>query len=296
MARGAEGKLRRRNEKKQARKEEAEALDMLNANENPFMAPIEDDDSDEDQTPVPESEGGSNVPPPKKKKPKSSSKVTIPVPQKKTEGIKTLPLILLILLTGTAVLPALIYAGDMLGGMMQKQSILGTIGYKLGLGPTPKKRVLSFYEKHDPTKIDNVDNILAKHYGNYPKLIKQLERKYGDYGYFLEWERDEAPFTLALEHVADTREYLGEQFNLYAPQIVKTAVRNIRYNLATLYKKGRKIWRKHVWPLLEPVFGVPKGTAAQKRKDAQEARNRKADGSGTRRKNKDFRDDEEDGH
>jgi hypothetical protein len=278
MARGAEGKLRRRNEKKQARKEEAEALDMLNANENPFMAPIEDDDSDEDQTPVPESEGGSNVPPPKKKKPKSSSKVTIPVPQKKTEGIKTLPLILLILLTGTAVLPALIYAGDMLGGMMQKQSILGTIGYKLGLGPTPKKRVL------------------AKHYGNYPKLIKQLERKYGDYGYFLEWERDEAPFTLALEHVADTREYLGEQFNLYAPQIVKTAVRNIRYNLATLYKKGRKIWRKHVWPLLEPVFGVPKGTAAQKRKDAQEARNRKADGSGTRRKNKDFRDDEEDGH
>jgi hypothetical protein len=291
MARGAEGKLRRRNEKKQARKDEAEALDMLNSNENPFMAPIEDDDSAEEETPVPKSEGGSDVPPPKKSK---SSKLTMPVgvPQKKKEGIKTLPLILLILLTGTAVLPALIYAGDMLGAMMQKQSVLGTIGYKLGLGPTPKKRVLSFYEKHDPAKIDNVDKILAKHYGSYPKLIKQLERKYGDYGYFLEWERDEAPLTLALEHVADVREYLGEQFNLYAPQIVKTAVRNIRYNLSTLYKKGRKIWKKHVWPLIEPVFGVPKGTAAQKRKDAQGARNRKAGGSGTRRKNKDFRDDD----
>lgn len=267
--------MRRRNEKKKAR-EEGTAND-------PFMAPIEDDDSDE---------GGADVPPPKKK---SSSKPTPPVPQKKKQGIKTLPLVLLLLLTGTAVLPALIYASDFLGSYFQKHHVLGSIGYKLGFGATPKKRVLSFYEKHDPSKIDDVDGILAKYYGDYPKLIKKLERKYGDYGYFLEWEQDEAPMTLALEKVAETRDYLGEQFNLYAPQIVKTGARNVRHNLGFLYKRGRRLWKKHVWPLLEPIFGVPKGGAAQKRKDAQEARQRKTGQSGGRRKkNTEFRDDVED--
>jgi hypothetical protein len=160
------------------------------------------------------------------------------------------------------------------------------------LGPSPKKRVLSFYEKHDPSKIDNVDSILAKHYGDYPKLLKKLERKYGDYGYFLEWEQDEAPMTLALEKVQETREYIGEQFNLYAPQIVKTGVRNARHNIGFLYKRGRRAWKKTIWPHLEPFFGVPKGSAAQKRKDAQEAR-RKKEGQ-RRRKNTEFRDDVED--
>jgi hypothetical protein len=288
MARGTEAKLRRRNEKKKARQE--------GGNENPFMAPIEDDDSVEEQTPAPASEETDEpiVPPPRTKK---SSKLAVPVPKKKKEGIKTLPLVLLLILTGTALLPALIYASDWLGSMVQKRHILGSIGYRLGLGPSPKKRVLSFYEKHDPTKIDRVDEILAKNYGDYPTLIKKLERKYGDYGYFLDWERDEAPLTLALEKMADTREYLGEQFNLYAPQVVKTAVRNIRYNLTTLYKKGRKMWRKYVWPFLEPIVGVPKGTEAQKRKDAREARDRRAaGGSGQRRKNTEYRDDAEDEH
>jgi hypothetical protein len=280
MARGAEGKLRRRNEKKKAR-EEASSND-------PFMAPVEEDDSDVD-----EQAAGANVPPPKKKQSKAAA---APVPQTKKQGIKTLPLILLLLLTGTAVLPALIYASDFLGAYFQKHHVFGAIGYKLGFGPSPKKRVLSFYEKHDPSKIDDVDTILAKYYGDYPKLLKKLERKYGDYGYFLEWEQDEAPMTVALEHVANTRDYIGEQFNLHAPQVVKTAARNVRYNLTFLYKRGRKAWKKHVWPLLEPIFGVPKGTAAQKRKDAQEARERKKQGQSgrTRRKNTDFRDDVED--
>jgi hypothetical protein len=276
MARGAEGKLRRRNERKNAREE----------GNDPFMAPVEDDDSDDADE---QQEIGSDVPPPKKK---SSSKQSIPVTQKKKEGIKTLPLILLVLLTGTAVLPALIYASDFLGAYFQKNHVFGAIGYKLGLGPSPKKRVLSFYEKHDPSKIDNVDSILAKHYGDYPKLLKKLERKYGDYGYFLEWEQDEAPMTLALEKVQETREYIGEQFNLYAPQIVKTGVRNARHNIGFLYKRGRRAWKKTIWPHLEPFFGVPKGSAAQKRKDAQEAR-RKKEGQ-RRRKNTEFRDDVED--
>lgn len=283
MARGTEGKLRRRNERKAAREE---------GSDNPFMAPVEEDDSDVDE----QAQTGADVPPPKKKK--SSSKQPVPVPQKKKQGIKTLPLVLLVLLTGTAVLPALIYASDFLGAYFQKHHVLGAIGYKLGFGASPKKRVLSFYEKHDPSKIDSVDGILAKYYGDYPKLTKKLEQKYGDYGYFLNWEQDEAPMTLALEKVQETREYIGEQFNRHAPQVVKTGVRNARHNIGMLYKRGRKTWKKRIWPHVEPFFGVPKGGAAQKRKDAQAARERKQGGAQSggqrRRKNTEFRDDPED--
>jgi len=45
--------------------------------------------------------------------------------------------------------------------------------------------------------------------------------------------------------------------------------------------------------MLEPFLGVPKGTEKQKRKDAADARARMKPSSGTRRKNKDFRDDED---
>ena len=105
----------------------------------------------------------------------------------------------------------------------------------------------------------------------------------------------------SFEKLYDTRDYLQTQFNTYAPQPIKIAVRNIRYNVGTLVKKGRKIWKKHLWPLLEPFLGVPKGTAAQKRKDAQESRRRReaaaassAGGTKKRRKNKDFRDNMDD--
>ena len=203
-------------------------------------------------------------------------------------GIKTAPLILLILLTGTTVLPALLYAGDWLGATMQKKHFLGSIGYKFGIGPSPKKRVMSFYEKHDPAKIESVPTILAQYYGDYSKLTKKLERKYGDYGYFLNWEQDEAPMTLAKEKLEDTYIYLGKQFNKHAPQIIKTGARNMKYNLGFLYKKAKRIWKKKVWPILEPYFGVPKGAAEQKRKDAQEARRRKRG-----KRNTEFRDDDE---
>ena len=108
-------------------------------------------------------------------------------------GIKTLPLVMLIMLTGTTVIPALLYMGDYFSAFIQKNHIMGNLGQRLGIGPSPKKRVISFYEKHDPEKMGEVNNILSKYYGDYPKLVKRLERKYGDYGYFLNWESDEAP-------------------------------------------------------------------------------------------------------
>jgi hypothetical protein len=208
-------------------------------------------------------------------------------------SIKTGPLILLIILTGTTLLPAVLYAGDYLGKYLP--NVVGNVGYRLGMGTIPKKRVLSFYEKHAPEKLAEVPKILSNHYGDYPTLIKKLERKYQDYGYFLGWENDEAPSKYVQESLQDLYGTWIRHWNKHAPQVLKTAFRNIRYNLTTLYKKGHKIWRKKVWPYLEPVFGVPKGAEKQKRQDAAEARKRQrtSGSSTTRRKNRDFRDDEE---
>uniref|UniRef100_A0A6U1RP45 Uncharacterized protein n=1 Tax=Cyclophora tenuis TaxID=216820 RepID=A0A6U1RP45_CYCTE len=106
--------------------------------------------------------------------------------------------------------------------------------------------------------------------------------------------------TVAFEQLYETREYFVGKWNRYAPQPLKTAARNVQYNVGTLIKKFRKIWKKTIWPYLEPLFGVPKGGAAQKRKDAQEARDRKArstsGGSERRRRNTEYRDDIEDEH
>ena len=244
-------------------------------------------------TPQTEVEGQAEEPTKKKKKRKKSKSAnagaapaTPPAPPAK--GIKMGPLIMLVMMLGTTLLPALLYAGDWFGNFMQKQHILGNIGHKLNIGSSPKKRVFSFYEKHSPEKLDEVEVILAKYYGDYPKLVKRLERKYQDYGYFLNWEQDEAPMTLAFEKLDETKKSFQKTFNKHAPQGAKNAVRNISFNVSKIYRKGRVMWKKRVWPMLEPFFGVPDGGAAQKRKDGETAKNKK----GRRRKNTDFRDDE----
>lgn len=319
MARGAEAKLRRKNERKEAKARAAEEL-LNSGNRNDFdstpadeqedvplptppgMANDDDSDSDnEGNGHASSSAAAASTAPPmmmtKKKKrstrsaPNADSCCTPGGGGGGGKGIKPLPLIMLLILTGTTVLPALLYMGDWAGAFLQKNHVFGSIGYKLGVGPSPKKRVLSFYEKHDPEKIPEVPKILGKYYGDYPKLVKKLERKYGDYGYFLNWEQDEAPMKLALEQLSVTRDYLLGKWNMYAPQFLKNAARNIKHNLTFLYKRGKRVWKKQVWPHLEPIFGVPEGGEKQKRKDAAEARARK----GQRRKaNTEFRDDVDD--
>jgi len=308
MARGAEAKLRKKSEKKEARA--AEAAEKKEAKktgvvENDFEMteddipmppgmgpPVESDtsaDEAENETPAVEKK--------KSKKKKKTAGSAPPMmaqmgggmqPSSEKKKIKTLPLVMLILLTGSTVLPALIYAGDWAGNFVQRHHVLGALGHKLGVGATPKKRVLSFYEKHDPEKLDDIPKIMAKYYGDYPKLVKRLERRYQDYGYFKDWEQDEAPMKLAMEKFEDTYEYLGKQWMKHAPSVIKTGARNARQNFKLLYRKGHKIWKKNVWPTLEPFFGVPQGGAAQKRKDKEAARARK----GHSKKNN-FRDDEE---
>jgi hypothetical protein len=230
----------------------------------------------------------------------------LPIPpggSKKDGGLKMLPLILLILVTGTTLFPLLLYASDMLGSLMNKSgytprgsgSMLGNLGYQLHIGPIPRQRVLTFYEKHDPSKIEDIPTILRKHYGSYPTLIKRLERKYHDYGYFLNWEEDETSWKSVQRVLNEYYEtvWLQQYWNVYAPRSVRNAARNARQNIAMIVKKSKKIWKKQVWPVLEPVFGVPKGTEQQKRRDAAEAEKRRREHSGdrTRQKRANFRDD-----
>eukprot|EP00978_Attheya_sp_CCMP212_P007786 scaffold18138_cov64-Attheya_sp.AAC.2 len=318
MARGADGKLRRKNERKNQKAEEAERLladttgddsDLPGPPSQEKDVPSADDDSESEEafaaptvsTDSTNTNTNTNTDGPpvmkKKKVKKSKAKLAqqVVTSAKSKEGIQTLPLIFLIMLTGTTVLPALLYAGDWFGVYLQNNHIMGSLGHRLGIGPSPKKRVLSFYEKHDPSKLNDVPTILAKHYGDYPKLTKRLERKYQDYGYFLNWEQDEAPMTLAFDKLYDTRDLLQEQFNQHAPQFLKTGARNANHNVGMVYKQARKIWIKKIWPHVQPLIGVPdeKTARAQKRKDAAAARDGRKKDPNVKRKNKDFRDDED---
>lgn len=306
MARGQDAKARRKAARKEAREgnlnefdqpppeEEADESEQDGDKEPEIPLPpgmsskdasSSDSSSDSDDDDTPKTRKKSK----KSKKSKSAQPMT---PAKKEQGIKTLPLIMLVLLTGTTLLPALLFLGDKLGEVAQKKHLLGNLGYRLGVGHSPKKRVMSFYEKHDPAKIEEVPAILSKYYGDYPKLVKRLERKYQDYGYFLNWEQDEAPMTLAFDQLKVTFEKGQEQFDRHAPEIVKTGARNVRHNLTFLYKRVRSVWKKKVWPVLQPYIGVPDAKTArqQKRADAEAAANAK----GRRKKNTDYRDDPED--
>merc|ERR1712137_1475404 len=123
-------------------------------------APVEDDSEEE---PVEKKKK-------KKKKSKSASgagggDMPMPPPKKK-QGINSTPLILLIIMTGSTLLPALIFASDYLGNFLQNHHVLGQIGFRMGMGAVPRKRVLSFYEKHDPEKLNDVPDILSKYYGD----------------------------------------------------------------------------------------------------------------------------------
>ncbi|KAL7529296.1 hypothetical protein ACHAWF_002925 [Thalassiosira exigua] len=332
MARGAEGKSSRKQARKEARAKEAERIlngEGAGGDVNEFgggMPSFEDADrkegdessSDDDEE---ESESGDDVDkvpektPEKKKKKSKSARARKAAASRAAagggggdaccggggraggsgEGIKTLPLVMLVMLTGTTLIPALLYAGDWLSAFAAKNHLFGSFGHRLGIGPSPKKRVVSFYEKHDPDKLAEVPTILAKYYGDYPKLTKRLERKYGDYGYFINWEQDEAPMHLAIEKLWETQELMQKQFDRHAPAIVKTGARNVRHNVGFLYKKGHKLWKKTVWPTLQPYLGVPDAKAArqQKLKDKKEAEQRKKDATGQRRKSAEFRDDED---
>ena len=178
--------------------------------------------------------------------------------------IQLLPLIFLILLTAGSMVPAVFWVIDNGPAYLSKVSVLSSAGYSLGFGNTPLKRVTSFYEKHEPAKVNEVDTIMKKYYGDYGKLTKRLERKYHDYGYFLHWEEDDKPMAFVKDKVEEFRVNANEAYDDKAPPVVKQAVMNMKHNIGGLYKKGRKTWKLRIWPILRPYLGT--ATEAEKKK------------------------------
>jgi len=203
--------------------------------------------------------------------------------------IETLPLVFLVLLCGGGLLPVIlkIYDNFSLPGNMT-----GNLGYRLGIGQTPKMRVTSFYEKHSPEQLDKILSIMSKYYGDYGALTKKLERKYQDYGYFINWENDEAPSTMAWQKGVDTYNVINKYYRENAPDAVKKITSNIYINGNMAYKKGRKIWRKYLAPYLS-LNPDPAAVEKQKKKDRESTRG----GGGAKKKRKKgnhaFRDEEE---
>ena len=78
---------------------------------------------------------------------------------------------LLLLMTGTAVLPALLWVADKASAAIGTSNAFQKVGIQLGMMPTPKERLVKFYKKHNPEKTDEVDRLLSKYAGSYGELF-----------------------------------------------------------------------------------------------------------------------------
>jgi hypothetical protein len=182
------------------------------------------------------------------------------------KGIKPLPLFFLLLMVGGSLFPAFIYLFDNAGPILAKSNVMGRVGYSLGIGATPRSRVVTFYEKHAPDNLGNVDKMMGDYYGRYPQLTKKLERKYNDYGYFLGWQDDESAYNTAMKKVEEVKTAAGVLWTNNAPKQVQGMADNFRFNVGQLYKKAEKAWRKQIWPTLQPYIGIPDEKEARKQK------------------------------
>ena len=171
----------------------------------------------------------------------------------------------LVLLTGTAVLPAALWVVDnvfSLSGSALAVSASALAG-RMGFTPTPKNRLLKFYEKHNPEKVPEVPQLIHKYAGNYPKMIKVLEAKYHDYGFFIGW-RDDADFKHFIKQES-TRAFRKAQ--LYYRKYVPFKLRVAFYNM---YANTERLLGPPLYVLDDLLFGkvlgwgpiLPKGPSA----------------------------------
>ena len=142
----------------------------------------------------------------------------------------------LVLLFGTAVLPAALWVMD--NAFSASNSALSAsasaFASRAGLTPTPKARLVKFYEKHNPEKIAEVPSLIHKYAGSYPKMIKVLEAKYHDYGFFIGWKED-ADFQKFMKQEA--MKYFRKSQVLYKkhmPFRLRVAFYNMYHNLDRL--------------------------------------------------------------
>ena len=100
--------------------------------------------------------------------------------QKKSKGIKWKYVAFLALLFGSAILPVVLWIVDHAGGLLGTglTKAIGASTARMGLTPTPKDRLAKFYEKHNPEKVSEVDHLVQKYAGDYPKMIKVRSRRF----------------------------------------------------------------------------------------------------------------------
>ncbi|GMH79630.1 hypothetical protein TL16_g08207 [Triparma laevis f. inornata] len=182
--------------------------------------------------------------------------------------IKLLPLVFLFLLTASTALPAFFWILDNASSVLVKTNLTGQLGYRMGIGSTPRKRITSFYEKHSPEKLGSVDATLGKYYGDYKTLTRKLERKYSDYGYFVGWEEDEAASKLAWAKIEEYQKDLSKTYRKNAPKQLVQASDNFYYNIGGITKKVKVIWKKQIWPVLKPIVWVADEKEAKRQKKA----------------------------
>lgn len=85
-------------------------------------------------------------------------------------GIKVLPLVMLILIFGPALLTVLTLGFEKVAATEW--------GIKMGLSKSPADKLTEFYMKHNPTKVNQVPSLLKKYKGRYPQMFAELEAKY----------------------------------------------------------------------------------------------------------------------
>mmetsp|Transcript_10481 Transcript_10481/g.12752 ORF Transcript_10481/g.12752 Transcript_10481/m.12752 type:complete len:304 (+) Transcript_10481:20-931(+) len=171
-------------------------------------------------------------------------------------GIKPTHLLLMFLMVGSAFIPMIIMGAEVVAPYVsQVLPDFTPMMVNLGLAATPKRRLVSFYEKHNPDKMEEVDKILLKYAGDYGKMVKKLESKYHDYGYFLKWEEDGSVAELQKK----TYEYMqvtgAKYYTKYVPYPLRRGLLNIYTNVLTITKKIYKQLDK--WT--NPKMNVPKG-------------------------------------
>jgi len=187
--------------------------------------------------------------------------------RKKNQGyfgnIKWTNVAILFMLTGTAVLPLVMFIADnasaTIGSMMPGLSSgLAPIGVKLGFVATPKIRLTQFYEKHNPEKLEDVEKVMLKYAGDYKTMTKKLEAKYNDYGFFIGWEQESDFRTKQKE----TLEYVQKKgivyYQRYMPWQIRQALRNIYLNLSRHFKKAYRTVMRFIDPPAEKRSKKPR--------------------------------------
>ncbi|KAJ1451699.1 hypothetical protein M885DRAFT_468177 [Pelagophyceae sp. CCMP2097] len=168
----------------------------------------------------------------------------------KKAGIQWKYVAFLFLLFGTAMLPAVLWVGDKVASLGGGAAKAGgaSLSHRLGLAATPKDRLVLFYEKHNSEKVGEVDGLVKKYAGNYAKMVKVLEAKYQDYGFFIGWEKDGDFSTFMINEGAKSLRLAERYYQVYVPFRVRITLFRMYTNVHTVTS-----------PVVTPLYRMARG-------------------------------------